>query len=270
MDFSDWIGNSVTKQDVITARMVDHFRHTLGAHCYDGVAVPAGLHWCLSPDAVDPDELGPDGHPKLGGFLPNIPYPRRMWAGGWLEFHGDFNIGDTVQKLSRIDDIAFKSGNSGNLCFVAVTHEFSVDGALKLRERHDVVYRETVTAPPALDPQPGTSAAHRWHVDSNEVMLFRYSALTFNGHRIHYDLPYSTGVEGHGGLLVHGPLQATLMLNLAASAAGKMPSHMAYRGVRPLVCDKPIMIDATPADGKLETCVRGSDGNITMRGTVTI
>ncbi|MEL0042732.1 MAG: hypothetical protein VW828_05150, partial [Candidatus Puniceispirillum sp.] len=117
---------------------------------------------------------------------------------------------------------------------------------------------------------PDTSADHRWHVDSNEVMLFRYSALTFNGHRIHYDLPYSTGVEGHGGLLVHGPLQATLMLNLAASVAGKMPSHIAYRGVRPLVCDKPIMVDADLADGTLETCVRGSDGNVTMRGTVTI
>jgi len=270
MDFSDWIGNSVVKTDVITARMVTHFKHTLGAHCFDGLAVPAGLHWCLSPDAVDPDELGADGHPKLGGFLPNIPYPRRMWAGGWLEFYGDFTIGDEVQKRSSIDDITFKSGKSGNLCFVAVTHEFSVSGVLKLRERHDVVYREEVTAPLPLDPLPNSAADHRWVVDSNEVMLFRYSALTFNGHRIHYDLPYSTGVEGHGGLLVHGPLQATLMLNLAAAAAGRLPSHMAYRGVRPLVCGAPIMVDADKAGTTLETCVRGSDGNVTMRGTVTL
>jgi 3-methylfumaryl-CoA hydratase len=270
MDFSDWIGNSVVKTDVITPRMVNHFKHTLGEHCFDGIEVPAGLHWCLSPDVVTPDELGPDGHPKLGGFLPNIPYPRRMWAGGWLEFHGDFVIGDEVQKRSSIDDITFKSGKSGNLCFVAVTHEFSVDGALKLRERHDIVYREEVTTPPLIAPIMDTTADQRWHVDTNEVMLFRYSALTFNGHRIHYDLPYSTDVEGHGGLLVHGPLQATLMLNLAAASAGSLPKHIDYRGVRPLVCGAPVMVDLNNIDGKIETCVRGDDGNITMRGTVTL
>ncbi|NBP49294.1 MAG: hypothetical protein EBU63_08040, partial [Alphaproteobacteria bacterium] len=174
--------------------MVNHFKHTLGAHCFAGTAVPPGMHWCLAPDAVDPDALGPDGHPKRGDFLPEIPYARRMWAGGWLEFHGDFSIGDHVSKQSRIDDITFKSGKSGNLCFVAVTHEFSVDGQLKLRERHDVVYREEVTAAPPLDPIADSKAAHRWQVDANSVMLFRYSALTFNGHRIHYDLPYSMNV----------------------------------------------------------------------------
>ena len=104
-----------------------------------------------------------------------------MWAGGWLEFHDDFGIGDEVEKRSVIDDISFKSGNSGNLCFVAVTHEFSVDGKLKLRERHDIVYREEVTEPPAIDPLPDTHADQRWHVDTNEVMLFRYSALTLTG-----------------------------------------------------------------------------------------
>ena len=276
MDFSDWIGNSITNHDVITPRMVDHFKHTLGAHCFAGCAVPPGVHWCLSPDAVGPEDLGADGHPKLGGFLPNIPYPRRMWAGGWLEFHGDFKIGDAVEKCSRIDDITFKAGNSGNLCFVAVTHEFSVDGNLRLRERHDVVYREEVKAPPPLPPLVDTQAEHRWHVDTNEIMLFRYSALTFNGHRIHYDLPYSTTVEGHGGLLVHGPLQATLMLNLAVTVAEKLPSRMSYRGVRPLVCGAPIMVDANvdmgTADNSqgLSICVRGNDGNETMRATVTL
>ena len=274
MDFSDWIGNSVSSDDVITARMVDHFQHTLGDHCFTGNEVPPGLHWCLAPEAVSPELLGPDGHPKRGDFLPEIPYARRMWAGGWLEFHGDFKIGDHVKKQSRIDDISFKSGKSGNLCFVAVTHEFSVGGQLKLRERHDVVYREEVTAAPPLDPITDSMAAHRWQVDANSVMLFRYSALTFNGHRIHYDLPYSTNVEGHGGLLVHGPLQATLMLNLACSIGGKLPKHMAYRGVRPLVCGDPIMVDASPENDEagqamLSACVRGGDGNITMKATVT-
>jgi 3-methylfumaryl-CoA hydratase len=151
---------------------------------------------------------------------------------------------------------------------------FPLVGQLKLRERHDVVYREEVTAAPPLDPITDSMAAHRWQVDANSVMLFRYSALTFNGHRIHYDLPYSTNVEGHGGLLVHGPLQATLMLNLACSIGGKLPKHMAYRGVRPLVCGDPIMVDASPENDEaghamLAACVRGADGNITMKATVT-
>ena len=153
---------------------------------------------------------------------------------------------------------------------MAITHEFSVDGGLKLRERHDVVYREEVTPAPVLAAIADSHAAHRWHVDTNTVMLFRYSALTFNGHRIHYDLPYSTDVEGHAGLLVHGPLQATLMLNLACSVAGKLPEKMTYRGVRPLVCGDPIMIDADKEDGNLVACVRGADGNVTMKATVTL
>ena len=195
-----------------------------------------------------------------------------MWAGGWLEFHGQFAIGDEVKKTSRIDDITFKSGRSGNLCFVAVMHEFFADGRLILRERHDVVYREIVT-PAALQPAPATppAPAHRWHVDANPVMLFRYSALTFNGHRIHYDLPYSTEIEGHGGLLVHGPLQATLMLNLASQIHGKQPQKMAYRGVSPLVCGDPIMVDADPAEpAGLACCVRAANGTVTMTADVTL
>ena len=270
MDYSDWVGNSVTSDDLITPRMVDHFKQTLGEHCFKLNDVPPGMHWCLAPGAVSPNALGPDGHPKLGGFLPKIPYARRMWAGGWLEFYDEFKIGDHVKRHSQIDDITFKSGKSGNLCFVAITHEFSVDGGLKLRERHDVVYREEVTPAPVLAPIADSHAAHRWHVDTNTVMLFRYSALTFNGHRIHYDLPYSTNIEGHGGLLVHGPLQATLMLNLACSVAGKLPEKMTYRGVRPLVCGDPIMIDADSEDGTLVACVRSADGNVTMKATVTL
>ena len=191
-------------------------------------------------------------------------------AGGWVEFHDDFGVGNKVERKSRIDDIKFKSGNSGNLCFVAITHEFSVDGSLKIRERHDVVYRECVTAPPLLEPIKNSDATHRWHVDTDSIMLFRYSALTFNGHRIHYDLPYAVEVEGHDGLLVHGPLQATLMLNLASSIFGKLPRYMSYRGVRPLVCGNPVMIDANPTDDYLETCVRSADGNITMKAAVKL
>ena len=141
-----------------------------------------------------------------------------------------------------------------------------------MRERHDVVYREIVT-PAAPQPAPAAppAPAHRWHVDANPVMLFRYSALTFNGHRIHYDLPYSTEIEGHGGLLVHGPLQATLMLNLASQIHGKQPQKMAYRGVSPLVCGAPITVDADPAEpAGLACCVRAANGTVTMTADVTL
>ena len=272
MDFSSWIGNSVTRHDSITPRMVEHFKQSLAPHCFADQPVPPGLFWCLAPDVVAADQLGADGHPKLGGFLPEIPYERRMWAGGWVEFHGQFAIGDAVRKTSRIDDITFKSGRSGNLCFIAVMHEFHVADTLVLRERHDVVYREIVTpASPPVAPTTPAAPAHRWQVNADPVMLFRYSALTFNGHRIHYDLPYSTQSEGHAGLLVHGPLQATLMLNLACQINGKQPQKMAYRGVSPLVCGDPIMVDADPIEaGQLGCCVRAANGTVTMTAEVAL
>lgn len=272
MDFSDWIGKTLIRQDTITPRLVDHFKDSLAPHCFIGQAVPPGLSWCLAPYVVAADQLGDDGHPKLGGFMPEIPYERRMWAGGWLEFHGQFAIGDVVRKVSRIEDITFKSGRSGNLCFIAVAHEFFVADTLILRERHDVVYREIVT-PQSPQPQPDAlpAPAYRWHVDADPVMLFRYSALTFNGHRIHYDLPYSTNAEGHGGLLVHGPLQATLMLNLACQINVKQPQRISYRGVSPLVCGDPIMVDADPSQtGGLDCCVRAASGVVTMTANVTL
>jgi 3-methylfumaryl-CoA hydratase len=272
VDFSSWIGKNTTRDDTITPRMVDQFKNTLAPYCYTDQSVPPGLFWCLAPDAVPANQLGLDGHPKLGEFLPDIPYERRMWAGGWLEFHGEFAVGDAICKTSRIDDIKFKSGRSGNLCFVTVMHEFHASEKLVLRERQDVVYREVVT--PVL-PNPAAvasvSSPHRWYVNADPVMLFRYSALTFNGHRIHYDLPFATTVEGHKGLLVHGPLQATLMLNLASEITSKQPQKMTYRGISPLVCGEPIIVDAIPMDtGDLACCVRAANGTITMTAEVII
>jgi 3-methylfumaryl-CoA hydratase len=272
MDFSSWIGNSVTRHDTITPRIIDHFKQSLAPHCFTDQLVPPGLFWCLAPDVMAADQLGADGHPKLGGFLPEIPYERRMWAGGWLEFHGHFAIGDVVRKTSRIDDITFKSGRSGNLCFIAVIHEFHAADKLVLRERHDVVYREIVTPTlPQAAPVATAAPEHRWLVRADPVMLFRYSALTFNGHRIHYDLPYSNEVEGHAGLLVHGPLQATLMLNLACQINAKQPQKMVYRGVRPLTCSDLIMVDADRTEaGRLGCCVRASNGTVTMTAEITL
>jgi 3-methylfumaryl-CoA hydratase len=185
------------------------------------------------------DQLGEDGHPRRGDFLPPVPLPRRMWAGGSVRIIDRLRVGDTVQRRSRIADVALKQGSGGMLCFVAVDHEFSTGRGKAIEERQDIVYREagptrrTATTAKAAPAQrvAERSVSHM----ADPVLLFRYSALTFNGHRIHYDRPYATGVEGYGGLVVHGPLQASLMLEAAADLrGGAAPAEFRYRGVRPL------------------------------------
>jgi 3-methylfumaryl-CoA hydratase len=233
--FSHWIGRKSERQDIISDRLIEQFRATFGHHIADQVAVPPGLFWCLSPDALTADKLGGDGHPKLGIYLPEIPYPRRMWAGGSLRFHGtpaeQFAPGQTITKQSTISNIVFKSGRSGDLCFVTVTHHYLAGTRLILEEEQNIVYRAEITPVAAASEKtsiPETLAS--WSVHPDPVMMFRYSALTFNGHRIHYDKPYSMGEEGHPGLVVHGPMQATWLLSLATAHLGHLPSFMSYRG----------------------------------------
>ena len=233
--FAHWIGRQIERQDIISDRLIEQFQATFGDHIADQVAVPPGIFWCLSPDALTSDKLGGDGHPKLGIYLPEIPYPRRMWAGGSLRFHGQFERGQTITKQSTISNIAFKSGRSGDLCFVTVTHHYRGDGHVILEEDQNIVYRAEITPVAAAsektvlpDNQAETLAS--WSVHPDTVMMFRYSALTFNGHRIHYDKDYSMGEERHPGLVVHGPMQATWLLSLATSYLGHLPSEMSYRG----------------------------------------
>ena len=233
--FAHWIGRQTERQDIISDRLIEQFQATFGDHIADQVAVPPGIFWCLSPDALTSDKLGGDGHPKLGIYLPEIPYPRRMWAGGSLRFHGQFERGQTITKQSTISNIAFKSGRSGDLCFVTVTHHYRGDGHVILEEDQNIVYRAEITPVAAAsektvlpDNQAETLAS--WSVHPDTVMMFRYSALTFNGHRIHYDKDYSMGEERHPGLVVHGPMQATWLLSLATSYLGHLPSEMSYRG----------------------------------------
>ncbi|MDB2389688.1 MaoC family dehydratase N-terminal domain-containing protein [Alphaproteobacteria bacterium] len=272
MNYDDWIGHSFTRTDIITPRLVTHFTDTFTPHIYDAAEVPLGLFWCLCPDAVPTSDIGGDGHPKLGIFLPDIGYERRMWAGGSLTFSGQFKIGDTVTKTTTIRDIQFKHGKSGNLCFVTIGHDYHVADALIVAERQDVVYRETndisAVASPAMDTtSPGLLT---WQVTPSSLMMFRYSALTFNGHRIHYDHPYATTVEGYDGLLVHGPMQATLLLNIAAAHKGRPPSTFSYRGVAPLVLGGSINVTLSK-DGsdQLNGCVTAQDGTVTTRAKIT-
>lgn len=268
-DFSTWIGRRVERQDQISERLVAEFKATFSPHLAGGTAPPPGIHWCLSPDTLTMGELGPDGHSLSGIYLPDVGLPRRMWAGGEVITHGDFAPGDLVTKTSTIENVAFKSGKSGKLCFVTVRNRYAAHGELVIDDRQDIVYREPAPLAASTvhsDPIVATAVDH-WDVTPSPVMLFHYSAMSFNGHRIHYDEPYARGIEGYEGLVVHGPLQATLMLNLAASLLGRQARRFSYRGVQPLICNKPFTIDARKDDGSgLEIRVIASTGVVTMSG----
>lgn len=266
-DYAEWIGRTIERAEPISARMLAQYRATLAPWLAE-VAVPPGLHWCLCPDALPAAQLGRDAHPKSGIYLPSLPLPRRMWAGGALTHHDDFRPGDVVTRRTCVESVDFKRGRSGPLGFVSVRHEYSVGGRLVLDEIQDIVYRDdpapgdaTPSAPAAPDlGAPLASVA----LTPDPVLLFRFSALTFNGHRIHYDHPYATAVEGYDGLVVHGPLQAVLMLNLAAKVMSRVPGRFRYRGVWPLTVGKPVVVEAHEAGAGLALRTRIAGGPVTM------
>jgi 3-methylfumaryl-CoA hydratase len=233
-----WLGRQQVAEAVLTAEMLEAYRATLAPHLYEreGVA-PPGLHWCLAPATASASmaELDVDGHPRRGGFLPLVPLPRRMWAGGEVETLAPLPIGERIRRESTIRDIRFKEGRSGNLCFVTVEHLLSCSGTLAIRERQDIVYRAAATGAVPLASGERREGEREIEVETPPTLLFRYSALTFNAHRIHYDLPYACGEEGYAGLVVHGPLQASLLFNLVASHADKVPARFSYRGQAPLI-----------------------------------
>jgi len=272
-----WIGRTEEASDIVTAQLVRALRATLfmepGAP-KPGDAAPLTAHWCLAQPVAAMSALGPDGHPARGGFLPPVPLPRRMWAGGKLEFVDRICVGDEVTRSSKIADVALKSGSSGALCFVTVEHTVSTRRGIATRERQDIVYRDppppakSQLAPAAADVTP-PGALHRSHM-ADPVLLFRYSALTFNGHRIHYDREYAMGVEGYPGLVFHGPLQATLLVEFAAEQlGGKMPKSFSYRGVQPLFDGAPFSINANEKDGELDMWVANAHGTPTMKAVAS-
>ncbi|MEC5293461.1 MaoC family dehydratase N-terminal domain-containing protein [Aurantimonas sp. C2-6-R+9] len=234
-----WIGRTETASDTITPRLAESFRATLDLE--PGAAAPGGeaplcIHWCLAPAIVPGAATGPDGHPARGGFLPPVPLPRRMWAGGELQFLTPLRVGDRVTRTSRIESVELKEGRTGALCFVAVRHEIRSERGPAIDERQDLVYRGADAGPAAKPavPEGRKPAEASREVEATTLLLFRYSALTFNGHRIHYDNDYCRTEENYPGLVVHGPLQATLLAHLAAERLGRAPAVFRYRGVSPL------------------------------------
>ena len=274
----EWIGQTESDIDYVTVPAVHRLAATLDRADpmpKMGDSLPAGWHQILFPRVVRHSQIGADGHPERGDFLPPVPLPRRMWAGGQIEFVDPLRVGDTVTRSSRITDVTLKTGSTGALCFVAVDHTITTPRGVAIKERHDIVYRDIApagdtNAAPAKAPPPAPAAKHRESHPADPVLLFRYSALTFNGHRIHYDRDYVTKVEGYPGLIVHGPLQASLLIEFAAKLRGhKAPAKFVYRGVQPLFDGAEFSVNANEVAGGLETWTANAAGAATMKGTAS-
>jgi 3-methylfumaryl-CoA hydratase len=268
-----WIGRSTEASDIVTAQLVRGLRATLfleiGAPKL-GDAAPFTVHWCLAQPVFPMSELGPDGHPTRGGFLPPVPLPRRMWAGGELEFLDTLRVGDEVTRRSEISDVIMKAGSTGGLCFVTVAHVVSTARGIAIRERQDIVYRDLPSGPQpaAAKPTPPPAAAHHERHMADPVLLFRYSALTFNGHRIHYDRDYVTKVEGYPGLVFHGPMQAALLVEYAARLhGGTAPKKLSYRGVQPLFDGSEFSINANETAAGMELWTANAAAMPTMKAS---
>ncbi|WP_353475263.1 MaoC family dehydratase N-terminal domain-containing protein [Salipiger sp. H15] len=231
-----WTGREERQSELLTAAQVQRFYATFDRDgpLEEGAEAPLLIHLCLCQPAVPGSALGPDGHPARGGFLPPVPLPRRMWAGGSFTFHAAPRIGEVITRRSVIEEVAEKEGRSGTLCFVTVTHHIYGEDGPCVTERQDIVYRAKDARAATTPPLPAPRGEARRDLAPDPVLLFRYSALTFNGHRIHYDAPYVTGTEGYPGLIVHGPLQATLLAQMAADLRGAAPARFEFRSLSPI------------------------------------
>jgi len=266
-----WIGRTETREDTIGAAPVAALAALLDRDDPSpkpGDAIPPLAHWLYFLPVHRQSQVGPDGHAVRGEFLPPVPLPRRMWAGSRIEFLRPLPIGATATRLSRIADVKVKEGRSGTLVFVTVRHEISGAAGLAIVDEHDIVYRGD-TGKAVADPVPAPSN-ETWSrtVEPDPVLLFRYSAVTFNGHRIHYDLPYVTKVEGYPGLIVHGPLIATLLIDLLRrSLPGIDVKRYAFRAMRPLFDTAPFEVCGRPGEGAAQANLwtRDADGAVTMQ-----
>lgn len=263
----EWIGKEDVVIDAVSEDLVRRFHATLdlpGEASSAGSAAPALVHYCLAPPIVATSALGVDGHPQRGGFLPPMPLPRRMWAGSRLIFKNPIRVGDVVRRTSRISDVSVKQGRTGALAFVTVDHVLDVAGEVAIHETQDIVYRGFGGTSTPSQP-PAEASAHRRTIDASPPLLFRYSALTFNGHRIHYDRTYAMNEEGYPGLVVHGPLQATFLLHHAIAIRGTTPTEFSFRSQTPLFDAAPMHLDAQVNGDRMTLWTSRPEGPIAMR-----
>lgn len=280
LKLQDWVGRSEDVHDIVTATPCAALAATLDhppERPVAGSVLPPLWHWLYFLPLHRQSEIGPDGHARRGGFMPPVPLPRRMWAGSQFEFHSPIRVGDAVRRVSTIAGVSEKTGRSGPLVFVKVRHEVFCNGGTEpaITEFHDIVYREAARpgdAAPPPEPAPSQSSWVR-QISPDDVLLFRYSALTFNGHRIHYDRRYVTEVEGYPGLIVHGPLIATLLMDLLRR---KLPEAVVkgfeFRAVRPTFDLNPFSVQGEPsADGRfVHLWAQDHEGWLTMDATAEL
>jgi 3-methylfumaryl-CoA hydratase len=267
-----WIGREDVRTDRIDHALVARWLATFDRCAIGDATVPQGLHWCICVPDVATAQLGPDGHPvrddSLQSFLPPVPLPRRMWASSKVDFYAPLKLGEAITRTSRIQSITEKSGGSGQLLFVDVAHETFGEAGIAVREVQSIVYREAAAPDADLSPPEndvGSFDAEGWNTHRilvpTEPLLFRFSALTFNSHRIHYDLPYTQGQERYRGLVVHGPLTATLLLDLARREFGDNAlAHFSYRGLSPAICGEALHLVMRGSGNEIEMAAFAADG----------
>lgn len=267
--FADWIGRTVTRHDVVTARLLAEYRATIVPFLFDEGdrrMAPPGFHWGLAPAILEASGLGPDGAEERGLFIPPIELELRMWAGGRVETFAPIVEGAAVTRRSTLSEVKLREGRSGPLYLVSILHEIESGGELAVRERQDLLFRNGARAG---SPQPAEAGNCDldWAVEGSPTLLFRFSAFTFNGHRIHYDESYARDVEGYPGLLVHGPLQATLLLNQAAAVLGRVPQTFDYRCVAPLIAGQVFHVQSRTNNSEAAGRIVDASGVVTCEAS---
>ena len=268
-----WEGRQETASDVIEPAKVRAMAATLDWADPPGAGdeLPKPWHWLYFLPTARQSKIGRDGHPERGGFLPPVPLPRRMWASGSVEFLAPLRVGDAATRTSTLGRVTHKRGGTGDLVFVTVGHEIAVNGTCVVREQQHLVYREDPDpqAPPPKPVAPPAVAEFSRQWTPDPVLLFRYSALTFNGHRIHYDRDYAMQEEGYAGLVVHGPLAATLLLDLVrAQCPEQQVGYYEYRAVRPLIDGASFRVEGCRDAQGLKLWVLDHSGAVTMQASV--
>jgi 3-methylfumaryl-CoA hydratase len=276
--FSEWIGKAQSASDILTVAPMEGLAAALDRDDTAfslGDALPPLWHWLYFLAPSKQSELAEDGHPHRGDFLPPIPLPRRMWAGSRLNFIRPLLVGETLERSSTIQSITLKQGRSGSLGFVCVAHELSDSSGVALIEEHDIVYRDMPTANTSAQPplKMGKDPDFVRTITPDPILLFRYSALTFNGHRIHYDRAYAKDVEFYPGLVVHGPLLATFLLELFADNYPDVTlSGFSFKAIRPVFDTESFRVCGSKPDstGNAKLWIADNAGNLCMEARVEL
>ncbi|QDU54469.1 FAS1-like dehydratase domain-containing protein [Aeoliella mucimassa] len=272
-DYADWIGRTQTVEDSLCPNVARAASATLlnrDQPFAAGDALPRLWHWFYFLATAPQNQLGDDGHPRRteASFMPPIPLPRRMFAGARLKFHRPLCVGQPAERETTISNITNKSGSSGQLAFITLDHRLTQAGELCLEEQQDIVYREQgapISLPEPAELPPLDSAAWSQTIVPDTRLLFRYSSLTFNAHRIHYDRNYVTSEEGYPALVVHGQLTATMLLELVLQHAERPVTAFSFRGKAPLFDGAPVRLVGTVNDNEVELIAQGPDGRTAMQ-----